>query len=419
MKSKSLLLIVIDFMIMFLGLGIIMLNHYPAVDYSPVPWALGAAVLAIVIQIFLIRGRFSDDIWIFPMVLFCSSIGIIMLGRLKPVLCVPQLRWLIIGMFIMLLVLYFSRQLKNMMQYQYILGICTLVVLCLSLIFGVEIGGSKNWLVLGPISVQPSEFGKILLVLFLAAFLSDHRDMLLASRRKFLFLDLPPLRFIAPLLVIWGIAILMFVVQRDLGSALLFFCMAVFMTYMGTGSKSYVFIALCFICIGAAVSYALFSHVQVRFNIWLDPWSDAVGQAYQVVQSLFAFAAGGVWGTGFTHGHPNLIPEVHTDFIFSAIGEEFGLVGCTTIMIVYALMFYRGIMIAMDCKRDLHTLVVAGFSIALFTQAFIIIAGVTKFLPLTGITLPFISYGGSSMVSGFIMIGLLLALSKKENIHGA
>ncbi|MBQ3854929.1 MAG: FtsW/RodA/SpoVE family cell cycle protein, partial [Anaerovibrio sp.] len=142
-------------------------------------------------------------------------------------------------------------------------------------------------------------------------------------------------------------------------------------------------------------------------------------QAYQVVQSLFAFAAGGVWGTGFTHGHPGLIPEVHTDFIFSAIGEEFGLLGCTVIMMVYVLLFYRGIMLALNCKKELHTLVAAGFSIALFTQAFIIIAGVTKFLPLTGITLPFISYGGSSMVSGFIMIGLLLALSKKERVNGA
>ena len=413
MKTKSLILVAVDFLIMFAGLGIIMLNQYPKIDYSPVPWALGAAGLGFVIQLLLIRGRFNSDIWIFPMVLFFSSIGVIMLARLKPVLCIPQLRWLIIGMLVMVVVLYFSRQLKNMMRYQYILGLCTLVVLCLSLVFGVEIGGSKNWLVFGPFSVQPSEFGKILLVMFLAAFLSDHKDMLAEARRKLLFLDLPPLRFIAPLLVIWGIAILMFVIQRDLGSALLFFCMAVFMTYMGTGSKSYVFIALCFITMGASVSYAFFSHVQVRFNIWLDPWADAVGQAYQVVQSLFSFAAGGVWGTGFTHGHPGLIPEVHTDFIFSAIGEELGLLGCTIIMIVYVLLFYRGIMIALMCKKDLYTLVAAGFSIALFTQAFIIIAGVTKFLPLTGITLPFISYGGSSMVSGFIMVGLLLSLSKE------
>ena len=194
------------------------------------------------------------------------------------------------------------------------------------------------------------------------------------------------------------------------------FCMAVGMTYMATGSKSYVFIALCFFGVGAFLSYALFSHVQVRFNIWLDPWADPTGQAYQVVQSLFAFGAGGVWGTGFAHGQPLLIPEVHTDFIFSAIGEEMGFLGCSAIMLGYMLFFYRGVKIALNCQKDLYMLSAAGFAVAFFLQAFIIIAGVTKFLPLTGITLPFISYGGSSMVSGFIMVGLLLALSNKEKV---
>ena len=226
------------------------------------------------------------------------------------------------------------------------------------------------------------------------------------------------MKFIAPLLCIWGMAILMFVVQRDLGSALLFFCMAVFMTYMATGSKSYVFIALGFFCLAAVASYKLFGHVQVRFNIWMNPWADPAGQAYQVVQSLFAFGAGGVWGTGFTHGHPELIPEVHTDFIFSAIGEELGLLGCVVIILAYTLFFYRGLKLALSCERELYMLTAAGIAISFYVQAFIIMAGVTKFLPLTGITLPFISYGGSSMVSGFIMLGLLMSLAKKEKSHG-
>lgn len=414
MKNKSLILLGIDFCIMFCGLGVLLLQQYPQVDYSPLPWATAAMVAAFGVQMFLIKGKYADDVWLLPMVMFFSSIGVIMLARLKPVLCVPQLRWLIIGLVVMLVVLYFSKLLRELMQYQYILGVLTILVLCLSLLFGTEIGGSKNWLILGPFQVQPSEFGKILLVLFLAAYLSDHRDVLQEVKRRLLIFKLPPLRFLAPLLCIWGLAILMFVVQRDLGSALLFFCMAVFMTYMATGNKSMVSIALCFFCVGALISYQLFGHVQVRFNIWLDPWADPAGQAYQVVQSLFSFAAGGTWGTGFTHGHPGLIPEVHTDFIFSAIGEELGLLGCTAIMLAYTLFFYRGITIAMACQRELYTLIGAGFAIAFYLQAFIIIAGVTKFLPLTGITLPFISYGGSSMVSGFIMLGLLLALSKKE-----
>ncbi|MDY3740840.1 MAG: FtsW/RodA/SpoVE family cell cycle protein [Selenomonadaceae bacterium] len=414
--SKTFVLLLIDFGILFLGLGELSLRQYPNYDLTPYMWGGIAAAGAFIVQIIILKGKLCKDKWLFPIVMFFSCIGIIMLGRLKPILCVPQIRWLLIGMAVMVLVLMLAKYFEEILQYQYILGVVTLFVLCLSLLFGTEIGGSKNWLILGPIQVQPSEFGKILLVLFLSSYLSDHRQMLTEVKKRFLFLDLPPLRFIAPLLCIWGIAILMFVIQRDLGSALLFFCMAVGMTYMATGSKSYVFIALCFFGVGAFLSYALFSHVQVRFNIWLDPWADPTGQAYQVVQSLFAFGAGGVWGTGFAHGQPLLIPEVHTDFIFSAIGEEMGFLGCSAIMLGYMLFFYRGVKIALNCRKDLYMLSAAGFAVAFFLQAFIIIAGVTKFLPLTGITLPFISYGGSSMVSGFIMVGLLLALSNKEKV---
>lgn len=414
--SKTFVLLLIDFGILFLGLGELSFRQYPNYDLTPYMWGGIAAAGAFIVQIIILKGKLCKDKWLFPIVMFFSCIGIIMLGRLKPILCVPQIRWLLIGMAVMVLVLMLAKYFEEILQYQYILGVVTLFVLCLSLLFGTEIGGSKNWLILGPIQVQPSEFGKILLVLFLSSYLSDHRQMLTEVKKRFLFLDLPPLRFIAPLLCIWGIAILMFVIQRDLGSALLFFCMAVGMTYMATGSKSYVFIALCFFGVGAFLSYALFSHVQVRFNIWLDPWADPTGQAYQVVQSLFAFGAGGVWGTGFAHGQPLLIPEVHTDFIFSAIGEEMGFLGCSAIMLGYMLFFYRGVKIALNCQKDLYMLSAAGFAVAFFLQAFIIIAGVTKFLPLTGITLPFISYGGSSMVSGFIMVGLLLALSNKEKV---
>ena len=267
---------------------------------------------------------------------------------------------------------------------------------------------------LGPFSVQPSEFGKILIVLFLAAYLSDHRKVLSLPKRRLLFLQLPPLRFIAPLICIWSIAVLMFVVEKDLGSALLFFGIAVLMTYMATGSKSYVFLALLFMGLAATICYMGFAHVRVRFDIWLNPWQDPNGMAYQVVQSLFAFGTGGVWGTGFGYGHPGFIPEVHTDFIFAAIAEEMGLIASLMLMACYVMAFWRGICIALSCPQEKELLLAAGCSALLLMQAFIIIAGVTKFLPLTGITLPFISYGGSSMVSGFILLGMLLSLSKER-----
>ncbi|MBQ1510278.1 MAG: FtsW/RodA/SpoVE family cell cycle protein, partial [Selenomonadaceae bacterium] len=186
-----------------------------------------------------------------------------------------------------------------------------------------------------------------------------------------------------------------------------------------TGNKSYVFIALLFFGVAAAVSYALFGHVRVRFDIWLNPWQDPSGMAYQVVQSMFSFGSGGIWGTGFAHGHPELIPEVHTDFIFAAVAEELGLIGSLLLMLIYALFFYEGIRIALGCREEGQIFLVAGCDIVFFLPAFIIIAGVTKFLPLTGITLPFVSYGGSSIVSCFILLGVMVSLSRKErNAHG-
>ena len=339
------------------------------------------------------------------------AVGLAEIARLKPDLFVPQLRWACVGVAAWALVVLLWTRLRRMLDYPYVLGLTTTVILVLPLIFGVSIGGNKNWIAFGSFSMQPSEFGKILLIFFLAAYLGDHLAVLTLPARRFLFLHLPPVRFIAPLVALWGLAVLMFVIARDLGSALLFFGMAVLMTYMGTGRKSYVFLAGLFIVIAAALSYALFGHVRVRFDIWLHPWADPNGMSYQVVQSLFAIGSGGMWGTGFAEGHPLLIPEVHTDFIFAAIAEEFGLIGGVLVLMVYALIFWRGSRIAMGLPRVQESLLAAGCAASLLLQAFIITAGVTKLLPLTGITLPFVSYGGSSMAASFILVGILTALS--------
>lgn len=378
-------------------------------------WLAGAALPALFLQAVIIRRR--EDTVLFPIVLMLAGVGVAEIARLKPELMIRQLQWIIVGMLVLLLVLRFWGHIRRMLDYPYLLGIGCVLLLGLPLLFGTEIGGSKNWLVFGPISIQPSELGKIVLVFFLAAYLSDHRRVLTLPSHRFLLLRLPPLRFIAPLICIWGMAVLMFVVERDLGSALLFFGMAVLMTYMATGSKSYVFLALVFIGAAAAVSYAMFGHVRVRFDIWLNPWQDPNGMAYQVVQSMFAFGTGGIWGTGFGYGHPGFIPEVHTDFIFAAIAEEMGLVGAMMIIACYVMLFWRGIRVALAVRNEKEMLLAGGCSCLILLQMFIIIAGVTKFLPLTGITLPFVSYGGSSMVAGFLLLGVLLSLSKEQE-HG-
>lgn len=404
----------LSLMFVLCGLAVLYLKKPESFEFLALPWLAAVVVCAALLQSVVLRARLSP--WLLPLALFFASVGVIEIARLKPTLLIPQLRWLLIGMVVFLVMLRCGRQIVGLTAYQYILGLACLILLALPLLFGTEIGGSRNWLVLGPVQVQPSEFSKILLVLFLSAYLSDHQDVLTKTRRWLGFFRLPPLRFIAPLLCIWGMAILMFVVARDLGSALLFFGIAIFMTYMATGSRSYVVIALSVFGLAAALSYAMFGHVRVRFDIWWNPWADPNGMAYQVVQSLFAFGSGGVWGTGFAHGHPGLIPEVHTDFIFAAVAEELGLIGALTLVLAYGAFFVVGIRTALACTSVERILLAAGTSVVFLLQAFIIMAGVTKFLPLTGITLPFVSYGGSSMVSGFLLLGLLAVLSRKEAV---
>ena len=360
-----------------------------------------------------IAARCRLDCVLLALAYVLLAVGLLEIARLKPALFTAQLRWACVGIVLWCIVVLFWNRLRRMLDYPYVLGLLTTLVLLLPLIFGVSIGGNKNWIAFGSFSVQPSEFGKILLIFFLAAYLADHHAVLTLPARRFLFLHLPPVRFIAPLIALWGLAVLMFIIAHDLGSALLFFGMAVLMTYMGTGRKSYVFLAGLFILAAAALSYALFGHVLVRFDIWLHPWADPNGMSYQVVQSLFAIGSGGIWGTGFAEGHPLLIPEVHTDFIFSAIAEEFGLIGAVLVLMVYALIFWRGSRIAMGLPRVEESLLAAGCAASILLQAFIITAGVTKLLPLTGITLPFISYGGSSMAASFVLVGILTALSKE------
>ena len=417
MKEAKLHLLLPPLGILLLGTGVLLFVHRLTADLLLLPW-LAAVIVGAFFTQFILGRRDGTDLTLFPAAMLLASLGLIMIGRLKPALFLTQMRWLLLGLIVYLFLVFLGERFLRLLSYPYLLGVFCLLLLCSALFFGTEIGGSRNWIVFGPFAVQPSEFGKIIIIMFLAAYLTEHREVLTLPRHRLLWLKLPVLRFIAPLLFIWGIAILMFVVQRDLGSALLFFGIAVSMTYMATGRKSYVALAFAFFLGAAALSYSFFSHVRVRFNIWLDPWSDPSGSAYQVVQSLFALGSGGVWGAGFAHGHPNLIPEVHTDFIFAAIAEELGLLGSLGVMLVFALFFYRAIRIALACREEMRMLLAAGIAVVFLLQAFIIIAGVTKFLPLTGITLPFVSYGGSSMIASFMLLGILTVLSKKENRHG-
>lgn len=413
MAKSSLKTIVFPIALLFLGITILGLKQQNLTLEAFIPVTVLSG-LFLVVQLLSLKLRPQADQYLLSLVIFLSSISAIMISRLKPDLFLHQIIWICIGLIIFAMVVIFADKILDLLNYPYVLGIGALIIICSVLLLGTDINGNRNWIVLGPMQVQPSEFAKLFIIAFLSAFLSENKNVLTLPSRGWKFIHFPPFRFLAPLLLIWSASLLMFVSLRDLGSALLFFGIVIIMTYVATGKKLYVFLALLFFALSSYASFLLFEHVRTRVAIWLHPWDDPMGSAYQIVQSLFAFSYGGVFGSGFDFGFPRLIPEVHTDFIFAAIGEEFGLIGVTLLLLTFLLLFTRGIKTALACSDERYKLMAFGISATMLLQTFIILAGVTKLLPLTGITLPFVSYGGSSMVSSFISLGLLFALSNKE-----
>lgn len=348
------------------------------------------------------------DPCLLPLAFLLSGIGIAFVTRLAPSLADGQVIWLFISVAAMVAALIMVPSVESLAQYKYTIGIVGIALLLLPMLIGTERGGSKLWLALGPFSFQPGELAKILIVVFLAAYLAENRELLSASTRHIGPLSLPRPRMLAPMLIMWGISLLVVVFERDLGSALLFFTFFVVMLYVCTGRLSYVLVSIVLLAIGAMLSYHLFSHVQVRVQIWLDPFADASNKGLQIVQSLFSLADGGLVGRGIGKGMPTLIPVVESDFIFSAVGEEMGLLGASAVLICYLLLAIRGLTTAARAKSDVAAFTAVGLSAAVLVQAFVIVGGVTRLLPLTGVTLPFMSQGGSSLLATFIILGLLL-----------
>lgn len=408
MKQRS--LVVLSGVILLVGLTAVAFTEGRP-DWFSLVYAVGLLVLWLVIQQVLQHRYKHGDQILFPMATLLCAIGLTILYRLKPQLFMTQIIWIALGCSIFLAVILFLSDIEIFADYKYICGLLGVFLLLSTILFGVEINGNKNWLILGPLHVQPSEFAKILIVLFLGSYLSERRELLLYVTQKFMWLEIPHIRILAPFLMIWGLTTLMFIVQKDLGSALLFFGTAITMAYIASGKFSFIAVGSTLFFAGSWLTYWLYPHVRVRVDIWLDPWSDPTGKAYQIVQSLFALGSGGLLGSGLTFGYPNLIPEVHTDFIFAAIGEELGFAGSAAVLMTYILLIYRSFRIAWLAESDFKKLVASGLAIVSALQIFLIIGGVTKFFPLTGITLPLISYGGSSAVSYFLMLGLLFSIS--------
>jgi cell division protein FtsW (lipid II flippase) len=388
---------------------------------------LAALGLAHVAQV--LAGRRSDQI-LLPVVGLLGGISLLLMERLPQDLVTlgegdsalglgdVQLIWLLMGIAVATTLAIVVRSDAWLRRYKYTWAAVGIALLLLTFIFGADVAGQRLTLRLGPISGQPSELLKVILVVFLAGYLSENRPLLIEQDTRLGPLRLPPLPYLAPMVAMWAIALGIVVVQRDLGAALLFYAVFLALAYAATGRLSLVVIGLLLFLAGSALMANLFEHVGQRVEIWLDPFADPLGAGYQIVQSLHAFARGGLLGTGLGKGLPMVggrlpIPEVHTDFPLAALGEELGLVGVIAILGLYFVVIQRGLRIGASAADDFRAILATGLALVIGVQAFIIAAGNLKVLPLTGVTLPFVSYGGSSLLANAVVVGLLLALSDK------
>lgn len=386
---------------------------------------------------FVIRRFYTDgDKFLLLFANILAVIGIAMIYRLDlplkggtfitdgptSYLAVKQILFFAMGMIGFILIVVIVPDLKRFSKYKYFYMAVTILFMAMGTFLGEETYGARNWVNIAGFGFQPSEFGKIALVAYLAAALKEYDNpsrfwakvgsKIGMKEEKYYSL----ISLIEPALVV-GVSLLFMLAQTDLGSALIFFAIALTMLYIATSKKKYVIVALLLFAVGGTIGYFLFYHVQVRVMIWRDPWKYGYEQGLQLVQSLIAISSGGLFGVGLGSGFPNYIPVVESDFIFSAICEELGLLTGFAIIIFNFLLFYRCIRAALYTKDKFSRLLVVGYSTMLVSQTLVIIGGVTGAIPLTGITLPFVSYGGSSMLISYFALGIIQKISEESNSY--
>lgn len=419
-RRRELILLLLAGVFTFVGLFMLSLTRETTVSY----WMVFVAWVGCAVGGTVILNRYlpNRDAILFPLAMFLSGWGLVLIERLAPLFADRQAVWLIVSVVAMLITAISPHLLHWLRSYRYILLALTLILLVSTIIFGRNPSGFATapqlWLGLGSVYFQPSEVMKVIIVAFLASYLGEQTATLRATEQKQFGdhrrLGLSP-RLIGPMLLMWGLSVVILVWQRDLGTAMLFFVVFLLLLYITSGDIRILIGGFGLVVVAGLVAYHLFSVVQLRIDIWLNPWVEADGRAYQIVQSLMAFGAGGIFGTGVGLGSPDYIPVVHSDFIFSALSEEWGLLGVIAVLSVFAILTVRGFQIGVTHSgRPFYTLLAVGLTLMLAIQTLLIMSGVLKLLPLTGVTLPFMSYGGSSLLVSFIMLGLLLRLSTGE-----
>ena len=402
---------------------------------EPGPMAIAIGYVGLVLAAHLalrLLGNRGDQL-LLPAAATVGGIGIVMLNRLPQDLlgtdvfgvqmgmATTQLLWFGVGLGAMVLVADRFRDDGILRHYKYTWALAGTALLIVTFLFGREVNGARLWIFVGPVGFQPGEAIKIVLVIFIAGYLAEKRTLLAGASVRLGRLRFPPLPYLLPMVVIFVIVMLIVVVSRDLGTALLFLGIFLTMLFVATGRRSYVLLGLVLFVAGSFVAYNLFGHVRVRVDNWIDPFADPSGTGYQTVQALYAFGRGGLFGEGLGQGLPMIgghlpIPALPTDFIFAAVAEELGLIGAVALLGVVTVLVFRGLRTAILARDDFSAMLAVGLTVSLGLQTIIIAAGNVKLVPLTGITFPFLSYGGSSLLASFVVVGLLLAISHRSAI---
>ncbi|WP_421084822.1 FtsW/RodA/SpoVE family cell cycle protein [Rothia nasimurium] len=367
------------------------------------------------------RARYADP-FILPIAVALNGIGLAMIYRIDLTTATTaggaQLMWTGLAMVAATVVLFFLRDHRVLRRVIYISLAASIVLLLLPLLpfIGVEINGARIWIMVGGRTFQPGEIAKITLAIFFAGYLSTHRDLIMLAGKKIGPVRLPRFRDMAPMVIAWLVSLAVLVFQRDLGSAILFFGIFLAMLFLATGSLTWVALGLLFVSAGGILAYNYISHVYFRINSWVhafdaEIYNQPLGGSGQIVQGLFGLASGGLFGRGWGNGRPDLVAYSNSDMIITALGEELGLLGLSAILMLFLLLVSRGFRAALGTRDAFGKLLAAGFSALMVIQLFVVIGGVTRLIPLTGLTTPFMSAGGSSLLSNWIIVAILLAIS--------
>jgi peptidoglycan glycosyltransferase len=390
-------------------------------DRAEIPVNIGPfllVVLGLLLTAHLAVRRFAPDAdpILLPLAALLNGLGYVVIAGLDEELAAAQATWTAVGIGAFTATLVLVRRVRVLQRYRYTFAVVGfgLIVLPFIPVIGREINGARIWVGAGPVNFQPGEFAKIALAIFFAGYLVDKRELLRSSSRRIGPIHLPEPKYLGPILLAWGASLLVMIAQRDLGSSLLFFALFVVMLWVATERTSWLVAGALMFAAGAYVSWLSFGHVQQRIDIWLNPWEDPTGDGFQIVQAAFAMAYGGVTGTGLGLGGQVRIPFAETDFVFAVVAEQLGLLGATIVIMAFALMVGSGLRIALRAQPAFDKLLATGLTALIGIQAFIIMAGVTRLLPLTGVTLPFVSYGGSSLLANYVLLALLLRISDES-----